>query len=104
MSSNFQMFVQILWKFIAFPVLYWSPLKTEEYQKGGIEMEQDSKILAPATMFSACLLPVEHFNQRISLIRELRNAETEENSLRRLNNNNVVIKHDQGPLVLSQGR
>ena len=66
-------------------------------------MEQDSKILAPATMSSACLLLVEHFNQRISLIRELKNAETEENSLRRLNNNNVVIKHDQGPLVLSQG-
>ena len=35
----------------------------------------------------------------------MRNAETKENSQRRLNNNNnnVVIKHGQGPLVLSQG-
>ena len=49
---------------------------------------------------------VENFNQRINLIREVRNAETMENFvsvLRRLNNNNVVIKHSQGPLVLSQG-
>jgi len=34
------------------------------------------------------------FNQRIE----------KENSLRRLNNNNAVIKHSQGPLVLSQGQ
>ena len=33
----------------------------------------------------------------------MRNVETKENSQRRLNNNNVVIKHSQGPLVLSQG-
>ena len=54
-------------------------------------------------MSSAYLLPVENFSQRISLIREVRNAKTKEKSLRRLNNNNVVIKHSQGPLVLSQG-
>ena len=30
-------------------------------------------------MSSACLLPVEIFNQRITLIREMRNAETKEN-------------------------
>ena len=57
----------------------------------------------PCPMFSACLLPVENFSQRISLIREVRNAETKENSQGRLNNNNVVINHSQGPLVLSQG-
>ena len=51
--------------------------------------------LAPPTMSSACLLPVENFSQRISLIREVRQAETKENSKRRLNNNNVVIKHSQ---------
>ena len=56
----------------------------------------------PPTMSSACLLPVEKFSQIISLIREMRNAETKENSLRRLSNNNVVIKHRQGPLALSQ--
>ena len=50
------------------------------------EMEQDSVVLA---MSSACLLPVENFSQRINLIREVRNAETNENSLRRLNNNHV---------------
>ena len=57
----------------------------------------------PPTTPSACLLSVETFSQRISLIREVRNAETKENSQRRLNSNNVVIKHSQEPLVLSQG-
>ena len=70
---------------------------------GGSETEQDHMILAPHTMSSACLLPAENFSQKISLIREVRNAETKENSQRRLNNNNAVIKHGQGPLVLSQG-
>ena len=42
----------------------------------------------------ACLLP--GFCERISLIREVRNAETKENSQRRLNDNNIVIKHSQG--------
>ena len=55
------------------------------------------------TVSSACLLPVENFSQRIGLIREVRNAETKENSQRRLNNNNAIIKDNQGPLVLSQG-
>ena len=58
-------------------------------------------VLTPHTTFSACLLPVEHFSQRISLIREGRNAETNENNQRGLNNN-VVIKHSQGPLVPPQ--
>ena len=40
------------------------------------EMEQDHMVLAPTTtMSSACLLPVENFSQRISLIREMRNVE-----------------------------
>ena len=69
------------------------------------EMEQDYMIPAcpPPSMFSACLLPVENFSQRKSFIREVRNAETKENSLRRLSKNNVVIKHSQGPLVLFHG-
>ena len=62
-----------------------------------------ANLTAPTTMSSACPLPLENFNQRISLIREVRNAETKENSVRRLNNNTIVIKHGQGPLVLSQG-
>ena len=50
-------------------------------------MKQDSMILAtthhpPPTMSSACLLPVESFNQRITLIREMRNAETKENKFK----------------------
>ena len=45
------------------------------------------------TVFSVCPLSVQNFSQRISLIREVRNAETKENSQRRSNNNNVVIKH-----------
>ena len=56
----------------------------------------------PSTMSSACLLHTENFSQRIRLIREVRNAETKENDQRRLNNNNIIIKHSQGPLVLSQ--
>ena len=31
MSRNFQIFVQVLWKFVAFPVLYLSLLEIEEY-------------------------------------------------------------------------
>ena len=68
------------------------------------EMEQDH-IYGPChpTMLSAYLLPVENFSQRISLIKEVRNSETKENSQRRLNNNNVVFKHSRGLLVSSQG-
>ena len=72
-------------------------------QLTSFETKQDRMVLAPTTMFSACLLPAENFSQRVSLIREVRNAETKENSLRRISNNNVVIKHGQGPLVLCQG-
>ena len=39
----------------------------------------------------------------MSLIKEMGKAERKENSQRRPNNNNVVIKHSQGPLVPSQG-
>ena len=59
--------------------------------------------LAPHAMSSVCFLSMENFSQRVSLIRTMRNTETKENSHRRLNNNNVVIKHSQGPFVLSQG-
>ena len=55
MSSNFQMFVQVQWKFIAFLIQYLFLLKIEEYQrKSGIETEQDSMILASPHVF--CLL------------------------------------------------
>ena len=66
------------------------------------ETEQDRVVLAPS-MSPACLLPVENFSQRISLIREVRNAKTKENNQRRLKNNNVVFRHSQGLSVLSQG-
>ena len=56
----------------------------------------------PLAMSSACFLSVGNFSQRISLIREVRNVETKENSQRRLHNNNVT-KHSQGLSVLSQG-
>ena len=52
---------------------------------------------------SACLLSVGNFIERVSLIRDMRKAATEENNLRRLNNTDTVIKHRQGSLVLSQG-
>ena len=41
--------------------------------------------------------------QRINLIRELSNVDTKEKGQRRLNNNHVVIKHNQGSSALSQG-
>ena len=73
-------------------------------------MEQDRVVLdaphtlPPATDHVLCLpFPVENFSQRISLIRKVRNAETKENSLRRLNNN-VVIKHSQGRTFSSFSR
>ena len=71
-------------------------------------MEQDHIVLAspPCSfpfLFFIYFLPVENFNQIIILIREVRSAETKEDSLRRLSNNNAVITHHQGPLVLSQG-
>ena len=53
------------------------------------------------TMSSACILSVGNSNQRINLIIEI---QKQRNSQRRLNNTNVVIKHSQGPLVLSQDR
>ena len=70
------------------------------------ETEQDPMVFNPSLhhrMSSACLLSVELFGQRISLIREMRNTETKENSQRRPNNNTIVVKYSQGPLVPSQG-
>ena len=46
---------------------------------------------------------MENFSQRISLIREMRNAETKESSQRRPDDNNVLIKCSQEPLVPPQG-
>ena len=79
-------------------------IMTQPLNKPPFETEQDPVVLVPhPIMSSACLLPVENFSQRISLIREVRNVETKENSLRRLNNNTVVIKHRQGPFLPSHG-
>ena len=38
---------------------------------------------------------MENFNQKLSLIRKVKNEETKENSKRKLNNNNVVLKHKE---------
>ena len=72
-------------------------------------MEQDCVVLdaphtlPPATDHVLCLpFPVENFSQRVSLIREMRNAETKEKSQRRPTNNYIVIQDSQR-LVLSQG-
>ena len=56
----------------------------------------------PRTMPSAFCLR-KTWVKKISLIREVRNAETKESSQRKLNNNNTATKHSQGPLALSQG-
>ena len=57
----------------------------------------------PCPMSSSWLLSVGNLRGRMSLIKEMRKAETKANSQRRSNNNNVVIKHSQGPLGPSQG-
>ena len=59
------------------------------------ETEQDLVVLPP--MPSAGLLSVENVSQRISLIREMRICRNKENGQRRPNNN-LLIKHSQGPL------
>ena len=61
-------------------------------------MEQDLMVLDThtPTMTFACLLSVENFCQRISLITEVRSVETKENSQRKLNNSYVIIKRSQG--------
>ena len=42
-------------------------------------------------------------SKKINVIREVRNAETKENSQRTPNNNNILIEHSQGPLFPSLG-
>ena len=58
--------------------------------------------------FPPSLLPAfllwKNLSQKISLIREWEHAETKENSQRRSNDNNVVIKHSRGPLFNSFSR
>ena len=56
--------------------------------------------LLPFPLPAFCV--VENFSQRVSLIREMRNAETKEKSQRRPTNNYIVIQDSQR-LVLSQG-
>ena len=65
--------------------------------------EQDPMVLVsppPCPLSAFCL---ENFSLSISLIREVRNVETRENSQRRLKTSNAVIKHSRGTLVLSHG-
>ena len=57
-SSNFQMFVQVIWKLIPFLVLYLSLLRIEDYQgKGGTETEQYTMVLARLPHPPSCPLP-----------------------------------------------
>ena len=101
MSSNFQIFVQVLWKFIAFLLCIVPPQEWGISKKRGDWNGAEHCGPCPAPMFSAWLLPVENFSQRMSLITEVRNAETKGNSQESLNN--AIIKNNQGPVVLSQG-
>ena len=68
-----------------------------------LETEQDPVVLPAPHHVLRLPFVCGSFSQKVSLIRKVRNAETKENSQRRLNTNNAVIKHGQGPLVLSQG-
>ena len=57
-----------------------------------------------APSFLSAFFSMENFkrSERISLISEMRNAETKKNSQRRLNNNNVVINLTQVLLLFSR--
>ena len=57
MSSNFQMFVQVLLKFIAFPVLYLSLLKTENIKENG-GLKRSRTLCSPRPW--PCPLPAFH--------------------------------------------
>ena len=46
---------------------------------------------------------MEKFSQRMTAIKDVRDGKAREDSQRRLNNNDVVIKHGQGHLVDSEG-
>jgi len=87
--------------------------KCKNYTLYAFEMEQEPLILASTvsqqdplvlafTMSSACLLSVENFSQRISLIREMRACRNKGKQSKETDNNNVVIKHSQEPLGPSQ--
>ena len=93
---------QLQWeKELIFKVPWFAWMCCAGYSVGPFETEQGPVVLAPCPMFFACLLSSENFSQ--SLVREMKNTETKENSQRRPNNNNVVIKHKQGHLAPSQG-
>ena len=66
------------------------------------EMEQDAIVLAPPCPLPA-LLSVENFSQRKCTQRKENMQKQRKTAPRRPNNNNVVIKYSQGPLVPSQG-
>ena len=66
-----------------------------------LEMEQDPKSLPSPIISSACLLSVENYSQRINLIKTSEKRENKGKHSKETNNN-VLIKHSQGPLVLSQ--
>ena len=57
-------------------------------------------VLGPST--SSPAFSLGNISQRTSVIREVRNAETKEDSQRRQNNNNVVTRHSQGLVAPSQ--
>ena len=75
--------------------------KHKNYILYAFEMEQEPLVLA-FTMSSACLLSVENFSQRISLIREMRACRNKGKQSKETDNNNVVIKRSQEPLGPSQ--
>ena len=69
----------------------------------GVLLKHNSALwsLAFHTVSSACLLSVENYSQRINLIKTSEKRENKGKHSKETNNN-VLIKHSQGPLVLSQ--
>lgn len=81
------------WDLLLSMMVYWEP----SVWKWSLSHENGWNGAGPCGLCPPpCPLPtlsVENFSQRISLMREVRNVETEENSQRRLNDRNVIIKH-----------
>jgi len=70
-----------------------------KYREFGMKLYEAERTVWSLPLHHVLCLPFAggNFGQRVGFIRELRNTETKENDQRRLNNNNIIIRHSQGP-------
>ena len=75
----------------------------KKHKKEAMKVKRSRALWSFLPTSSACLLSVEKFQPKNKFNQRRENAETKENSPARLNNNSLVIKQSQGPLVPSRG-